>query len=186
MKNHKAIRFLCQTALGVALVVLAQLAGKLFPAGAVVIGPLSVSQLITGSLVNCVLFVFAAQTGPLAGICIGLFSSLLAFLLGIGPALVQVVPVIACGNAILALVFGLLSGKRQELRIPAVILAAAVKCAFLWVCVPAVLKALGSVAEKQVAALSIMFSWPQGVTALIGGVLALIILPRLAKVKKES
>ena len=52
MKNHKAIRFLCQTALGVALVVLAQLAGKLFPAGAVVIGPLSVSQLITGSLVN--------------------------------------------------------------------------------------------------------------------------------------
>ena len=107
MKNHKAIRFLCETALGVALVVLAQLAGKLFPAGAVVVGPLSVSQLITGSLVNCVLFVFAAQTGPLAGICIGLFSSLLAFLLGIGPALVQVVPVIACGNAILAGLFGL-------------------------------------------------------------------------------
>ena len=62
MKNHKAIRFICQTALGIALVVLAQLLGKLFPAGAVVIGPLSLSQLITGSLVNCVLFVFAAQT----------------------------------------------------------------------------------------------------------------------------
>ena len=82
--QHKAIRFIAETAIGIALVVLAQLAGKLFPAGAVVIGPLSVTQLITGSLVNCVLFVFAARTGALSGICIGLFSSALAFLLGVG------------------------------------------------------------------------------------------------------
>ena len=60
------------------------------------------------------------------------------------------------------------------------------QCDYIAGCHPAVLKALGSVAEKQVAALSVMFSWPQGVTALIGGVLALIIIPRLAKVKKES
>ena len=132
MKDHKAIRLLCETALGVALVVLAQLLGKLFPAGAVVIGPLSVSQLITGSLVNCVLFVFAAQTGPLAGICIGLFSSLLAFLLGIGPALVQVVPVIACGNAILAGLFGLSCRKNWKREI-AMVACAVLKCAFLWV-----------------------------------------------------
>lgn len=183
MKNqHKAIRFLCETALGVALVVLAQLAGKLFPAGAVVIGPLSVSQLITGSLVNCVLFVFAARTGALAGICIGLFSSLLAFLLGIGPALVQVVPVIACGNALLAGLFGLSRRKdwRQEIAMAA---CAGIKCAFLWAAVPAVIASLGTVPVKQAAVMSAMFSWPQGVTALIGGVLALLILPRLKEAK---
>lgn len=183
MKNqHKAIRFLCETALGVALVVLAQLAGKLFPAGAVVIGPLSVSQLITGSLVNCVLFVFAARTGALAGICIGLFSSLLAFLLGIGPALVQVVPVIACGNALLAGLFGLCRRKdwRQEIAMAA---CAGIKCAFLWAAVPAVIASLGTVPVKQAAVMSAMFSWPQGVTALIGGVLALLILPRLKEAK---
>lgn len=183
MKNqHKAIRFLCETALGVALVVIAQLAGKLFPAGAVVIGPLSVSQLITGSLVNCVLFVFAARTGALAGICIGLFSSLLAFLLGIGPALVQVVPVIACGNALLAGLFGLSCRKNWRQGV-AMVTCAGIKCAFLWAAVPAVIASLGTVPEKQAAVMSAMFSWPQGVTALIGGALALLILPRLKKAK---
>ena len=185
-KGNSTVQFIARTAIGIALVILAQLIGKMLPAGAVIAGPFSVTQLVTGSLVNCVLFVFTAQVGILSGVIIGFLSSILASLIGIGPAVVAVVPVVGCGNAILALVFGLVSGKRRELRAPAVLFAAAVKCGFLWVCVPAVLKALGTVAEKQVAALSIMFSWPQGVTALIGGVLALIIIPRLAKVKKES
>lgn len=179
-KQHRAIRFLCQTALGIALVILAQLAGKLFPAGAVVVGPLSVSQLITGSLVNCVLFVFAAQAGSLAGICIGIFSSLLAFLLGIGPALLQVVPVIACGNALLAGLFGLACRKSRKHEISMAV-CAVIKCGFLWLTVPAVIAGLGTVPEKQAAVMSAMFSWPQGITALIGGILALLILPRLKK-----
>lgn len=182
--QHKAIQFVAETAIGIALVVLAQLAGKLFPAGAVVIGPLSVTQLITGSLVNCVLFVFAWRTGALSGICIGFFSSALAFLLGVGPALAQLVPVIACGNAVLAGLFGL--SRRIKLdRRAAMVCCAIIKCGFLWVTVPAVIATLGSVPEKQASAMSAMFSWPQGVTALIGGVLALIIIPRLMKAKAD-
>lgn len=183
-KESSAVQFIARTAIGIALVILAQLIGKLLPAGAVIAGPFSLTQLVTGSLVNCVLFVFTAQAGIWSGAIIGILSSVLASLIGIGPAVAAVVPVIACGNALLALVFGLVSGRREQLRIPAVILAAVLKCAFLWVSVPAVLKALGTVGEKQIAALSIMFSWPQGVTALIGGTLALIIIPRLAKLKK--
>ena len=49
--------------MGIALIIVAQLLGKLFPAGAVIVGPFSVNQLITGSLVNCVLFVFTAISG---------------------------------------------------------------------------------------------------------------------------
>lgn len=185
-REDSAVRFIARTAIGIALVILAQLFGKLLPAGAVIAGPFSLTQLVTGSLVNCVLFVFTAQVGIWSGLIIGILSSVLASLIGIGPAVAAVVPVVACGNGILALLFGLVSGKRERLRIPAVIFAAAVKCAFLWLCVPAVLKALGSVPDKQVAALSIMFSWPQGVTALIGGALALLILPRLSKQRKEA
>ncbi len=174
-----------RTALGVALVVVAQLLGKVIPAGAAIVGPFSATQLVTGSLVNCVLFVFTATTGIWSGVAIGILSSILASLVGVGPAIPAVTPVIACGNAVLAVVFGLLHGK--EWNFPrwaaSAVAAAVVKCAFLWVCVPFVLGLLSGVPEKQVAAVSIMFSWPQGVTALIGGVLAMLVLPRLRKSK---
>lgn len=181
--SHTASRWITRTALGVALVVVAQLLGKVIPAGAVIAGPFSVTQLVTGSLVNCVLIVFTATTGIWSGVAIGILSSVLATLIGIGPAIPAVTPVIACGNAVLAVVFGLLRSREWNFArwAAAAVVAAAIKCAFLWICVPAVLGLLSGVAEKQVAALSVMFSWPQGLTALIGGALSLVILPRLRK-----
>ena len=103
--SHTASRWITRTALGVALVVVAQLLGKVIPAGAVIAGPFSVTQLVTGSLVNCVLFVFTATTGIWSGVAIGILSSVLATLIGIGPAIPAVTPVIACGNASLTLMF---------------------------------------------------------------------------------
>lgn len=172
---NRSMRFIARTAMGIALVILAQLIGKMLPAGAVIAGPFSVTQLVTGSLVNCVLFVFTANTGILSGICIGVLSSVLASIIGIGPAVAALIPLIAGGNSIIAIVYGLLEKIN---RILATLLAAAVKCGFLWLTVPALLKAVGA-PEKQLKALSIMFSWPQGITALIGGVLAFIIISRL-------
>lgn len=184
-QKKSAAYWVTRTALGVALVVVAQLLGKVIPAGAVITGPFSVTQLVTGSLVNCVLFVFTATTGIWSGVAIGILSSVLATLIGIGPAIPAVTPVIACGNAVLAVVFGLLHGKEWSFPrwAAAAVAAAAVKCAFLWICVPLVLGLLSGVAEQQVKALSIMFSWPQGLTAFIGGVLAMLVLPRLRKSK---
>ena len=89
---------------------------------------------------------------------------------------------IACGNALLAGLFGLSCSKGWKQEI-AMVVCAVVKCAFLWAAVPAVIASLGTVPAKQAAVMSAMFSWPQGVTALIGGVLALLILPRLKKAK---
>ena len=85
-QKHSAAFWVTRTALGVALVVVAQLLGKVIPAGAVITGPFSVTQLVTGSLVNCVLFVFTATTGIWSGVAIGILSSVLATLIGIGPA----------------------------------------------------------------------------------------------------
>ena len=61
-----------------------------------------------------------------------------------------------------------------------VVAGAAVKCGFLWLTAPLVLAAAG-LPEKQTAMLSDMFSWPQFVTALCGGLLAWAVLPRVRR-----
>ena len=180
--ENKSIRFITRAAMGVAMVILAQLAGKLFPAGAAIVGPFSVNQLVTGSLVNCVLFVFTAIGGVWCGVSIGILSAVLASVIGIGPAVLAVVPLVACGNAILCIVFSLV--EKALPRLVAVITAAAVKCGFLWLSVPLLLQAIGA-PDKQRMMLGIMFSWPQACTALIGGLLALLIIPRIAAIQSK-
>ena len=182
MKDRR-VRFICFTAMGIALVIVAQLLGGMLPAGFVIVGPFTGKQLLTGSLVNLVLFVFTAMVGTGSGVIIGLCSSVLAYFFGIGPIL-PVVPAVACGNALLCLVYGLLRKNEKLHALLPVIAAAALKCAFLWVTVPLLIRAAG-VPDKQAAALSVMFSWPQGLTALIGGLLALLILPRLKKAENR-
>lgn len=181
MKSDSRIRLVTFTAMGIALVVAAQYAGSLFPAGAVIVGPFAVKQLITGSLVNCILFVFTACVGVGSAVTVGIISAVLASVIGVGPQVLPVVPLIACGNALLALVYHLVTIKGGLHGAAGVAAAAALKCAFLWLSVPAALRLFAAVPDKQAAALSVMFSWPQGLTALIGGVLALLIIPRLRK-----
>ena len=177
--ENRTVRFVTYSAMGIALVILAQWLGSVLPAGAVIVGPFTVKQLITGSLVNCILIVFAARVGLGSAVTVGLFSAVLASVLGVGPQVLPIVPLIACGNGLLALLYWLLSGRGNAPPLVGVLAAAAVKCAFLWLTVPFVLHALAAVPEKQAAALSVMFSWPQGLTALAGGLLSLLILPRL-------
>ena len=180
MKSEKnSVRFITYSAMGIALVILAQWLGSILPAGAVIAGPFTVKQLITGSLVNCILIVFAARAGAGCAVTVGLLSAVLASVLGVGPQVLPIVPFIACGNTIMALLYWLLSVKGNFPPLAGVFSAAAAKCAFLWLTVPFVLRTLASVPAKQAAALSVMFSWPQGLTALAGGLMALLIIPRL-------
>lgn len=181
--NSKSIRFITNTAMGIALVIVAQWAGSFLPAGAVIAGPFTMKQLLTGSLVNCILLVFTAYAGLGSAVTIGVLSAILASVIGVGPAVLPIVPLIACGNAVVCFVYWLVAEKLSLNKILAVVAAAAAKCAFLWLTVAPVLGMLANVPEKQVKALSIMFSWPQGVTALIGGALALIVISRLKKAK---
>ena len=184
--SHNAVRWVARTAMGIALIILAQLLGKVFPAGAVIVGPFSVNQLVTGSLVNCVLFVFTAMSGIGCGVTVGIVSAMLAQFIGIGPAVAAVSPVVACGNALLCVVYGLIIAKMGTEGVRqwrAMAIAAIFKCAFLWIAVPALLSALTGVKPQQVTALSIMFSWPQGCTALIGGSLASLVIPRIRRAR---
>lgn len=172
--------WLTKTAAGIALVLLAQLIGKMIPAIAVIVGPFSVNQLITGTLVNLILIVMTLTVGVGSGVTIGILSALLALLIGVGPIFPIITPFIAIGNALLAITYKLIVKIHKSITFYiAIILAAVIKCAFLWLTVPFVLKYISDIKPAQLKMLTIMFSWPQGITALCGGILALCILPLL-------
>lgn len=92
----------------------------------------AMGQFVTGSCVNMVLVVATLCGGFWCGFATALVSPFLAYLLGIGPALIQLVPAIALGNISLAAIYALIYKKLDKawLRdVFAVVLAAAVKLA---------------------------------------------------------
>lgn len=146
-------------------------------------------QYITGSCVNAVLAVAAVLCGLTGGAVVAVLSPFCAFLLGIGPQLLQIVPAIALGNLVYVVVLSLLR-KRRPLwqQIVWLTSAAAAKFAALYLAVVQVLiPVMGpQLPAKQAATFTVMFSWPQLITALAGGTLALLLLPVLRKAIKEE
>ena len=177
----KKIRWITETAVMLALLVCLQALTK--PMG----------QLVTGSCVNAVLAVSALVGGLSSGLVVALCSPVLAFLLGIAPNFITVLPIMA-GNACFALLLHLLCKKPLWTRPVAVCTAAAAKFGLLYLLVVKVIcglaadallgKKLGQtvlLAPKMLTMLPTMFTWPQLFTALIGGGTALLIVPVLKK-----
>ena len=115
-------------------------------------------------------------------------SPFLAFLLGVGPKLLAIVPAIAVGNLVYVLVLSLLLRKKESAGLPVrlggLAAASAVKFLTLYLLVVQLLCRVLTLAEKQVQTFTAMFSWPQLITALIGGALALVVVPLLKKAQK--
>ena len=123
----------------------------------------------------------AALTGGLwSGVAVAVLSPFCAYALGIGPAFLQLVPCVALGNAVYAVLFALLVGKWLTAKPLAawgsMVLAAVCKLAALYV-VLVKLVAPMIVPAAKLTAVTAAFTWPQLVTALIGGVLACLIAP---------
>ena len=138
-------------------------------------------QLLTGSCVNAVLAIAVLFSGLWSGVTVALVSPFLAFLLGIGPQLIAIVPAIAVGNTVYVLLLHILSGKQIWRRGASWLCAAICKFLALHLLVVQFLCRVLPLAEKQVATFTAMFSWPQLITALIGGGIALLIVPILRK-----
>ncbi len=173
--NSKTL-WITRTAIFIALLVLVQFITK------------SLGQFVTGSCVNFVLVAATLVGGLSSGLIVALVSPFLAFMLGIGPVFIQLVPMVAIGNAVLALIYGLLlkNGKNLIRWIIAVPSAALLKFAALYFgIVKLVLPIIPGIKPPQVAAMSATFSWPQLVTALIGGVLASLLVPQIQKALKK-
>ena len=179
---NKKIRWITETAVMLALLVALQAITK--PLG----------QLVTGSFVNAVLAVTVLVAGLSSGVTVAVISPVLAYLLGIAPQILTV-PAIMVGNTVYMLLLHLICGKQGSLarRAIAWVVAAAAKFAALYAIVVGVicgvladtLIAAGTLKEPMLKALPATFSWPQLFTALIGGAVALLIVPVLKKALKK-
>ncbi len=147
-------------------------------------------QIITGSGVNFVLAITALYLGYSGSITIAILSPILAYALGIGPAFIVMVPCVIAGNLgyILPIIFfkSFLSKKLPKLGIPiSIILASIIKFLILYILiVKLVLPSMGLPDQKR-QILSASFSFPQLITALVGGFLATLINKKI-KTKKTS
>ena len=175
----KKIRWITETAVMLALLVCLQALTK--PMG----------QLVTGSCVNTVLAVSALVGGLSCGVVVALCSPVLAYLLGIAPQILTV-PAIMVGNTVFVVLLSLLAdktGKKMVKQVIAWIVAAVAKFAALYAIVVGLicgvlsegLLAAGTLKPPMLQALPATFSWPQLITALIGGAIALAITPVLRK-----
>lgn len=148
-------------------------------------------QLVTGSCVNAVLAISVLLGGPVCGVTVALISPVLAFLLGIAPQILTV-PAIMAGNTVYVLLLHLIAGKGSKSigrQIIAWLGAAAIKFVTLyaivvWLLCGVMAQSLlssGAMKAPMLQALPATFSWPQLVTALIGGAVAFLIVPILRK-----
>ena len=146
-------------------------------------------QFVTGSCVNAVLVVATLAAGIWSGVAVALLSPFCAFLLGIGPKLIQIVPAIALGNVVLVLLVALLLGGKALSwwrKVLGVVASATAKFLVLYLAVvQVVIPLMGEALKpKQVETFTAMFSWPQLVTALIGTTVAVLIVPMIRKAMK--
>ena len=180
---NRNIRWITETAIMLALLVTLQALTKGF------------GQFVTGSCVNAVLAVAALVGGLGCGLTVALISPVLAFLLGIAPQILTV-PAIMVGNSVYVVLMFVLadrSGKKLAKQVVAWLAAAAAKFAALYAIVVGLicgvlsesLLAAGTLKPPMLKALPATFSWPQLVTALIGGAVALLMVPVLRKALKK-
>lgn len=178
---NKKILWITETAVLLALLIVLQWVTK--PLG----------QIVTGSCVNVVLAVSALLVGLSSGLTVALVSPVCAYLLGIAPNLVAV-PAIMAGNAVFVLLLKVICGEALWRQVAAWLVAAAAKFAVLYtlvvvlICGPlsgSLLEA-GLMKKPMIAVMTASFSWPQLVTALIGGALALFLVPVLKKALRKN
>jgi len=133
-------------------------------------------QLITGSGINAVLILAVHICGLPWAIAIGFTTPFMAVILGVQPpAMIIAVPFIVAGNIIYATIYALMK-KRN--KIIGIIVAALAKFGLLYSAVNFIL----TVKPPIKAALS----FPQLITALAGGTLALIIIQVIERIKKQQ
>lgn len=185
---RKKVLWITETAVMLALLVALQAITK--PLG----------QLVTGSCVNAVLAITVLLAGIGSGITVALISPVFAFLFGIAPNFITVLPIMA-GNVCFVVLLRLIAGKSSAplWRQPVALIAAAgTKFAVLYFLVVKVIcgvasgallgKKLGEIvllAPPMLEKLPAMFTWPQLFTALIGGALALLMTPALRKALRK-
>ena len=190
---NKNVLWITQTAVMLALLICLQWVGGMIPT------PLT-KQLITGTMVNCVLAVTVLVAGRSSGVAVALISPVFAFLFKIAPVFTAV-PLIMVGNVCYVLLLSLLLQKSLKPVWKQPVALAAASAAKFAVLYGLGVKLVGGVMfdtlngkvfagnplmnQKVLKQLMNMFAWPQLVTAVTGGILALLIVPVLRKALRK-
>lgn len=136
--------------------------------------PLIGNQIITGTIINASLLIAVILLGMRGAILLSLLPSLVSLSFGLLPMVMALmVPFIIMGNIALVYVFNLLREKNFFLGL---IPAALVKFSFLFLISNFVISFFikQTVTDKIV----VMMSYPQLITALMGGVVAYLLINR--------
>ena len=145
-----------------------------------------ISQFITGPIINAILIIAALWVGLYSGIAIAVLTPILTFILAPSP-IMQLVPqmvlIVILGNLFIVIIPWLLRKKHQLIGIAS---GAVLKAAFLWCSVSLLIIPFfgGQLKEPQKVMLTAMFSYNQLITAIIGGVIAYLLMLRLNKLFK--
>jgi len=176
MFKHEKVLWITRTAVLIALTVALQALTLQFG-----------NQFITGSIVNLMLIIAVMTCGLPTGLTVSIFTPVLPTLIGFGP-MWPVVPFIAVSNMALTTAWHFI-GNREIINkyvsyTMALIAGAVAKFLVLYfgvvkIAVPYIL----GLPEGNV--MSVLFSYPQLITASIGGVCAMILLPTLIKAIKN-
>lgn len=135
------------------------------------------SQWITGPIVNAVLILSVFLVGIRGALLIGMLPSTIALGTGLLPALLApMIPFIIISNSILVLVIDQLKNNNF---FSSLFVAATFKFLFLFSTSNIVISLL--LKKELGTAVSQLMSWPQFFTALLGGLLAFIILKIIKK-----
>lgn len=173
---NKNIRFITRTAILLAIAILFQFLGKFM-------GPQN--NFIVGPIVNAVLLISTEIVGVFSGLAISIIAPLVSAITNksaMAPVVLAFSPFIIMGNAVLVLCYYFL---RKWNKIVAVVIGAFAKFAFLFASITIfsnLMKANLKIPPVFIAS----FTWPQLVTALIGGIIALLfIIPAIRKAVKD-
>lgn len=164
-----------RTALLLAVAIAFQMLGRL-------LGPYN--NFIVGPVINAVLIIATAAAGLWSGTAIAIiapFVSALTNKAAIAPLILAFSPFIAAGNFTIVICYHLL---RKKSRIAGVAAGAILKFALLFASIT-VFTGVMKMQPKIAATLTTLFSWPQLVTALIGGAIALAIIKAIGKTIEE-
>jgi len=179
--NNIKTKYITRTAILLALTVVFQMLGRYTK-----LGPNS--NFVVGPLVNACLLIATSAAGLWGGTAVSVFSPFGAIITG---AVVPIpfLPFIAAGNLLLvsAFYFSTKNNRFKPLlkdagKYVGILLGAVLKFLFLYMSVTVFLR-FYNVPPKLHEVMAFSFGWPQLVTAIIGGVIAVILIKVLEQNK---
>jgi len=166
-------KHIVKTSMLLAVAIVIQLLGRSFP---------QINQFLVGPLINAILILATFICGIKWGVLTGLLTPVLAWLVGqLPPPMAPFIPFIIIGNLVYVVAFGVLS-KHKYGNYLGLLVGSFIKYLFLSFSVTKVVYLLNiDIPKKVLEKLAIMMSTPQLITAIVGGIFALVLISLLSR-----